>query len=548
MKTLKQKLREYNVITSKNQINKKASLLLSRNKSLYDELITSTSFLTVSVEDRTRVFCVMNNIYNEPKCKVCGKPVTFNKSKGMFNVYCPNSISACSHADGELQAQRTKTMVTKYGTENPMQNEEIKNAAKKTMIERYGVPYPILSKDIKNKIKRTIKERYGVDNISSIAIVKQKREQTNIVKYGTTTFAESQIPSEIRIKLQNKELLIELLTDFTIQDVAKQLSISSHTVRKYIQKHKINASDYSNCNISSLPQRMISKYLTDWGIEHTVNERLLIYPKQLDIYIPKYKLAIEFDGIFFHSELSGKDKTYHRDKTQGCNNMGIRLIHVWSSEWETKQHIVLSRIKHALNISERTVYARKTKIVELDHLRTNNFFNTNHIQGNAKSSIVFGLEYEGELVAAMSFVKSRYDTSKQWELQRYSTKTETNVVGGASKLFRHFVKMHQPKNVISYCDLRWGTGNLYTQIGFVYSHTSNPNYFYFRKNGDTNKLFSRVKFQKHRLSALLEKFDSNLTEWENMKLNGYDRIWDCGNNVYVWKTQEISNSSDETRS
>jgi hypothetical protein len=77
---------------------------------------------------------------------------------------------------------------------------------------------------------------------------------------------------------------------------------------------------------------------------------------------------------------------------------------------------------------------------------------------------------------------------------------------------------------------------MYENLGFKLTHYSNPNYVYVKAGKITQitELFSRQKFQKHKLSKLLEIYDENLSEWENMQLNGYDRYWDCGNAVYVW--------------
>lgn len=71
---------------------------------------------------------------------------------------------------------------------------------------------------------------------------------------------------------------------------------------------------------------------------------------------------------------------------------------------------------------------------------------------------------------------------------------------------------------------------LYKKLGFKHTHNSSPNYFYFNKNYLVR--LNRMKFQKYKLKYNISKFDKNLTEWENMKNNGYDRIWDCGNMVF----------------
>jgi hypothetical protein len=213
-------------------------------------------------------------------------------------------------------------------------------------------------------------------------------------------------------------------------------------------------------------------------------------------------------------------------------NRGIRLIHIWDNEWNQKQDIVKSRISSFLGINTR-IFARKCSIITLSSKEYATFFNTNHIQGSVSASICYGLIYNDEIVAAISFGRSRFDKKIEYELIRYSNKLNTNVVGGASKLFQHFIRQHSPNSIISYSDRRWNTGNLYQQLGFTYAHSTNPNYFYFKKNNST-KLFSRQTFQKHKLRDKLESFDPLSTEWQNMVNNGYDRIWDCGNSVWYW--------------
>jgi hypothetical protein len=67
-------------------------------------------------------------------------------------------------------------------------------------------------------------------------------------------------------------------------------------------------------------------------------------------------------------------------------------------------------------------------------------------------------------------------------------------------------------------------------LNFEFLHRSPPSYFYTK---DYQKIYHRIKFQKNKLSSL-DNFNPELTEWQNMCSNGYDRIWDCGNDVWVW--------------
>jgi hypothetical protein len=132
----------------------------------------------------------------------------------------------------------------------------------------------------------------------------------------------------------------------------------------------------------------------------------------------------------------------------------------------------------------------------------------------------------------MSFSKPRYNKKYEWELIRFASKCGHTVTGGASKLFSFFTKTYSAATVISYSDRSRSTGKVYSMMGFDFVNSSAPNYYYTQ---NYNEFFHRSKFQKHKLANLLTNFVPTLTEWENMQNNGYDRIWDCGNDVWVWK-------------
>jgi hypothetical protein len=117
-----------------------------------------------------------------------------------------------------------------------------------------------------------------------------------------------------------------------------------------------------------------------------------------------------------------------------------------------------------------------------------------------------------------------------FELSRFCTISNFNIVGIASKLLTHFERTYKPTIILTYADVRWSIGNLYNHLGFTLKHMSKPGYWYTKTY---NQRIHRFNFQKHLLKEKLSVFDDTLTEWENMKRNGYDRIWDCGNYVFI---------------
>lgn len=263
--------------------------------------------------------------------------------------------------------------------------------------------------------------------------------------------------------------------------------------------------------------------------------REVIRPKELDVYLPDLKLAIEYDGIYWHSELAGKESDYHLQKTNECAAKGVQLLHIFETEWLHKQDIVKAILQRAIGHTSTKLFARKTDVQVVPDDIAHTFFDTYHLQGRDKASIYLGLYFEGSLVSIMSFTSPRFTDKYEWEISRLATMHGITVVGGAAKLFQAFITQHRPKSVITYSDRRYFSGGTYQGMGFVEQEVTPPAYHYFL-NG-TTYLQNRLQFQKHKLHEKLEHFDENLTEWENMQLNDYNRIWDCGHRKFIWLAQ-----------
>ena len=264
------------------------------------------------------------------------------------------------------------------------------------------------------------------------------------------------------------------------------------------------------------------------------NKKILDNKFEIDIFIPNYNLGIEFNGLYWHSEISGnKNKYYHLSKTTYCQTKNINLIHIFEDEWHdlNKQKIWKSILYYKLNLINTRIFARKCIIKEISSNIKNSFLLNNHLQGSDKSKINLGLFFNNELVSVMTFCKSRFNKNYKWELSRFCSKTNTIVCGAFGKLLKYFIKTYSPESIITYCDKRFSTGKTYLKY-FKLKGSSPPNYFYFLKH--ETKRYNRINFQKHKLKNILNHYDDKLTEWENMKNNGYDRIWDCGNFVFTY--------------
>ena len=257
---------------------------------------------------------------------------------------------------------------------------------------------------------------------------------------------------------------------------------------------------------------------------------------EIDVYIPELKIGIEYNGLYWHSDIY-KDKNYHINKTNNAKNTDIKLIHIFEDEWLYKQDIVKSRLLNIIGKTPNKIYARKCTIKEVSSKDCSSFLDQNHIQGKLGAKVRLGLYYNDELVSVMTFGNLRKNlgqSSKEgsYELLRFCNKLNTTVIGGASKLFKYFINNYNPNTIISYADRRWSEGNLYYNLGFKLLGETKPNYFY------TNKRFlkreSRFKYRKDIL--IKQGFNPNKSEHEIMKERGYARIYDCGTLKFEYKS------------
>lgn len=266
--------------------------------------------------------------------------------------------------------------------------------------------------------------------------------------------------------------------------------------------------------------------------------RTIANPHEIDIYLPELKIAIEYNGLYWHSEANNIGKYYHINKTQKCKEKNIRLIHIFSDEWLGKKDIVKNKLSFILGLNQKTkIYARKCIIKEIKDTKIKKeFLEKNHIQGNDKSKIKLGLYYNETLVAIMTFSNPRIALggkphTNKWELSRYAT--SEHIIGGASKLLKYFIKNYKPQEIYSYSDIRWSdsNNNMYLKLGFKYIHDSQPGYYYTKNY--TERLH-RFNFRKNRLKFMGVK-DLTKTEEEITKELGYYRVWDCGVSKYELK-------------
>ena len=579
------------ILTTKRKWN--VFLENNKNKYLYDWIIKNTPKLNNEKFNlSTKIYWILNSLTDFPTCEneKCHKKYddrnVFSIKRG-YPKYCSHK---CAVNSDEVKEKAKETCLKKYGTTSPGQNELIKEKAKETCLKKYGVNYSFQSINNKEKTKETLLNKYNVQHVSQIDEVKQKIKNTKekifgekqpwhskeaitsrkrhwIEKYGVDhpmknievknkcqktieeKYGSTILKSEAFLKNRLEKIFERVVLNncfdeplFSFEDFFKRSDDKQlfkfrckkcgniFESRHVNGKHKLCEKCFPINHSTSNSENEICDFVKSFGFEVQQHNRSLIQPKELDIYIPEKKLAIEFDGLYWHSEEAKIDKNYHLNKSLACEKQGIQLVHVFESEWLFKKEIVKSRIKNLLGVYDKTVYARKCEIKEVELNISKEFQDANHIQGSVNAKVNLGLYYQDELISLMTFGKCRFDKHHEWELLRFCNKLGYHIPGAASKLLKHFEKTYKPTSLVSYADRRWSQGKVYEKLGFKFSHLSLPNYWYFK--GNVLQLESRVKYQKHKLKSLLEFFDESKTEVENMKANGYNRIFACGNLVY----------------
>jgi len=565
---------------------KRLTVFLDKNPEIRTLIEESTSFLdgvVSKIPASLRIYCILNNITIVPICPACGVGhLQKGKAKKEGEHYIGFSdvcSKKCTYSD-YVKQKKEETNLLKYGVRHPGQIPEGREKAKKTCVERFGVEHATQSKDIQNKQKETnmarygaayamqsdelkkshqdamkasygvsspfqsgvIRERaketligkYGVDNAMKSDEIKAKVTTTCLDRYGHETYHSSDIAKSVLFGfkketieiLNDKDLLDSLYKEYPYEVVADILDVSPETVRRKLVEYGI---ENTNWKSTSFGERSLLEWVSGIleGVEVKNNVRGVIGDYELDIYIPSKNIAIEYNGLYWHSEVK-KDKKYHQEKSLRCKENGILLIHVWEDDWidENKKEIVKKKIQSKLQLSSDRVYARKCSVEVVEHSDVAGFLEDSHIQGKTNASTWICLRDGSEIVAVVGL---KIVEEGVYDLVRYAT--SKTVVGGLGKSLAYFKKNFEWKEIFTYAHLDYSHGDLYEKTGFDLSHVTVPGMWYVKGN----KRYRREKFMKHKLKEVLSGFNPDLTESENMRNHGFVRLYDAGSIKYVMK-------------
>ena len=553
---------------------------------LYKDIMSAEICTNKSFSERLFIYF---NPHATGLCKVCGRPTKFRNFKSGYPIYCS---SKCSNSDPDKKETCRQTVINRYGVENVSKSSVVKDRICNTFKEKYGVEWVGQSKEVQAKQKATCIEKYGVPTPFQMDDFQEKSIQTCRKKYGTDYATQSQeVRSKITASYIDKTGFTNPSYNPGVIDKRRETNFknfdgkwftqtdemiqSNHEL--FLNRHKniigetdstyIVSCEDNKCTLcesktfeidknvfvqrssqsavicpiklplmgnASLAETELLDYIKSiYDGEIETGDRSIISPLELDIVIPDKHIAIEFNGVFWHSDFNPRMcKTYHRDKSLKCRDKGYQLLHIWEDDWYNKKDIIKDYIKSKLGLCSKRIYARKCHVREIDVHTARLFVDSNHIQGYSNATYKIGLFYDDVLVSVMLVGKLRDMMGSKpkeghYEIYRVVSREDTEVVGGFSKMLKYFERTYNPECIITYGDLCYTLGNVYLKCGFTDEGLSSPCYSW-QINGVR---YHRSNFMKCKLEECRK--DPSLTEDQAMRSRHAYKIWDAGKIKFV---------------
>lgn len=383
----------------------------------------------------------------------------------------------------ERKRKKQETWKKRYGVDHPKKSQVVQDKYVQTCLQRYGTKNYFSSDEWKKKAKFVYKKNLGVDNPAKDQNVLEKMKNTNLERYGSKTYAEATATD---------------YNGYTITDLKEKTGLSRSWV--YKQLHiGVNPEELGRQE-KSTTEFVMKNILDDLNqvyIQDRKIEGLSIRP---DFYLPDYDMVIECDGLYWHSDAIIKDRYHHKKRRAQYLERGLTPLFFREDELFHKPEIVKSIVANKLYKTKR-IYARNTYISSCK----SNFFEDNHLMGSG-SGRIYSLMLYDEPVSAIQ-IKGVDNV----EISRFCHKLNHTVVGGFSKLLKYVIQEEDPKSILTYIDLRYGSGQYLSNFGFT--HISSNVSFRWTTSLNT---FHRMKFKSNQ-------------GYEK----GHNKIWDCGQAKWI---------------
>lgn len=430
----------------------------------------------------------------------------------------------------EIQERIKETFKERYGVESALQHKEFFDKQRKSLKEKYGVEVPLKNPDILAKQQATVQRKYGVNNSAKIDFVRKNSRDNNLF------VTDENFIAFVRNFNANNDSKV------SVNDLVKQFNYASESP-VYKRIRLLGLSEEIDFKYSSVNEKWRDLIHSELGVLLEREGNIFGNKKwRCDLFSVEHKVAVDINPTISHSTQKAhpffipKAVKYHQDRALSAESNGWLLYQIY--DW-TDEELALKQLANLFHLNSNRVFARQCKIVRPSKETVKDFLDVFHLQkGSAVGNIFFGLEFEGELVQVMTFSKERFRGSKNgFELIRLAS--DGTVVGGASRLFKAFIREFDPERVKTFASLDTGHGKVYEKMGFVFEGLAGLNAFYANPvTLDSIKVTRCTQLFRKEYESL------GLTQKEYMNSKGYFRINDAGNKIFVWSRYNNSNNND----
>lgn len=268
-------------------------------------------------------------------------------------------------------------------------------------------------------------------------------------------------------------------------------------------------------------EQEVFDFVHSLGVNPIQSDRILIGPKELDIYIPTANIAIEYNGLYWHSE-QFQGRWSHYEKWKACRDVGVQLITLWEDQWIYNRDVVEGMLRSKIT-GRKTIGGRKFNVDFITYAQASEFINKTHIQGKASGTWYVGLfsKDTNEISSVGVFKK----TSTHIELVRYSSLV--GIQGGTDKMMK---ALPCDLPFVTFADHSVSAGGMYETGGWTHDKEIPPDYMYI--DGDERQ--HKFNYRKSRIKASpYFEYIEGMTETQLAEINGLERIYDCGKTRYV---------------
>jgi hypothetical protein len=367
--------------------------------------------------------------------------------------------------------------------------------------------------------------------------INQKRANSMMAKYGSAhNLQRAEVKKILSIPkiqtgahslvsdknwLENQYVTLER----SLVDIAAELGIYYGTVADYCRRHGLAIRPYSNYSIT---EKQLADYVRSLGVDIITNDRMILSGKELDIVVPSQNLAIEVNGLYWHSynptSPIPEDRLKHYRKTRAAMAAGYQLLHFTDWQWRHKRPIVEGILTSKLQLNQK-IFARQCQLGQISAKQARDFFELNHLDGFASASEYWALIHQGHIVQCIGSGKKRFGDRSGVEIIRLASRTGITVTGGLSRLLAAIQREHPGEHISTYCsnDISHAAG--YRAVGFRVVSETGPGYIW----TDGTEVVSRYQCQRKNLARWLTGYDPAKSESANLFAAGYRRYWNSGN-------------------